>query len=153
MMHSLKTASDPVAQGFLNFLKETGPFEGIHQELLKGLIAFRSAPPGGRAWPAMPRALTSSIRRAAPNLRKVGVVITFSKRSGGNRDRIIRAEIVTSAVPESTAATSSLASPKRPKRRAIVPQSSLFPENEIEVPLAKNNLGGTVGTIGTVVSL
>jgi hypothetical protein len=151
--HSAEDAldADPVAQGFRDFLKEAGPFEGTHQELLQSLTAFHSAPPG-RAWPATPRALSSILRRAAPNLRKTGVVMTFSKRSGGNRDRIVRAEIAAAAAPAPLVAAPSSALPKRPKKRASVPQSSLFPEDEIQNLPAKNDLGGAVGTIGTVVS-
>jgi hypothetical protein len=139
---------DPVALGFMNFLK-AGPFEGTHQELLKCLIAFQPAPPGGRAWPATPRALSSCLRRAAPNLRKVGVMMTFSKRSGGNRDRIIRAEIAASAAPAPMAAASSSTGPKRPKKPATAPQPSLFADAGIQGLPANYNLSGTDGTVGT----
>jgi hypothetical protein len=127
--HSAEDAidGDPVACGFRNFLK-AAPFEGTHQELLKSLIAFHPAPPGGRAWPATPKALSSSLRRSAPNLRKVGVMMTYSKRSGGNRDRIIQADIW---VPAPTAAASSSTGPKRPKKPSGAPQASLFPEGGI----------------------
>jgi hypothetical protein len=42
-----------------------------------------------REWPATPRALSGRLRRAAATLRKVGVEITFERKSGGNRVRTI----------------------------------------------------------------
>jgi hypothetical protein len=141
---------DPVARGLRDFLETTSPFEGTHQELLQSLVAFQSTPPGGRTWPATPKALSSALRRAAPNLRKTGVVLHFSKRSGGNRDRIVRAEIEASRDARPVVAAPSSAIPKRPKKRTNVPQQSLFPEDEIQDLPAKVELVGTVGTVGSV---
>jgi len=44
----------------------------------------------GRDWPSGPRALSSALRRIAPNLRAPGVTVDFSRDSSAARRRIIR---------------------------------------------------------------
>ncbi len=42
-----------------------------------------------KEWPATPRALSGRLRRAAATLRKVDIEITFDRKSGGTRTRMI----------------------------------------------------------------
>jgi hypothetical protein len=68
------------------------PFTGTATELLdrlEGLVDKRTR--GSRGWPKTPRALGTALRRIAPNLRSVGIEVTFN-REGHDRDRIIRIE-------------------------------------------------------------
>ena len=40
-------------------------------------------------WPRSPKAASEALRRIIPSLREAGVGVTFSRQSGGNRERII----------------------------------------------------------------
>ena len=40
-------------------------------------------------WPKNPRALSNALRRLAPNLRRTGIVVSFERQPGGNRERLI----------------------------------------------------------------
>jgi hypothetical protein len=41
-------------------------------------------------WPKSPNALGTALRGVAPNLRRIGIEVTFVRQAGGNRGRIIR---------------------------------------------------------------
>jgi hypothetical protein len=53
----------------------------------------------GRAWPKTPRGLSGALRRVAPNLREVGLHVTFDREPGGNRRRTVTIEYRDSSVP------------------------------------------------------
>ena len=138
---------DPVARGFVDFLKTIPKFEGTYQDLLQNITAFQPNPPGGRSWPSTPKGLSCILRRAAPNLRKAGVTIDHLRQSGGNRDRIVRANIEgAKAAPLMTADTCAAAS-KRAKKQAKIPQSDFFSEADTPHPHAK--IAGSI-TVGSV---
>jgi hypothetical protein len=72
-------------------LADTGEWEGTATELLDKLNPdiedhLKRQP----AWPKNGRALTNALRRIAPNLRAVGVDITFLPRTGRRRPISIR---------------------------------------------------------------
>jgi hypothetical protein len=122
--------AEPVARGFVEFLKTTSDFEGTHQDLLRQLTAFLPTPPGARFWPSTPRALSSILRRAAPNLRKAGVTMDHLRQSGGNRERIIRANIAGPRVTPPLPADPGPVGPKRARKAPKIEQPTFFRDGE-----------------------
>ena len=45
-----------------------------------------------KSWPGSARALAGELRRISPSLPMVGLRVTFKKKPGGNRDRMIELE-------------------------------------------------------------
>jgi hypothetical protein len=70
-------------------------WEGTAGELLEQLIPLVGEKVTKREdWPANPRALSGQLRRLAPDLRSIGVEVTFAPRSGQRRSiTITRAEV------------------------------------------------------------
>lgn len=64
-------------------LDEEGSIDLTWSELLAGLPVPDSARNGGH-WPANPRALSASVRRLAPALRRVGISVEHWKRGDAN---------------------------------------------------------------------
>jgi hypothetical protein len=75
-------------------LRLPAKWEGTAGELLEQLIPFVVEKVTKREdWPANPRALSGQLRRLAPDLRSIGVEVTFAPRSGQRRSiTITRAE-------------------------------------------------------------
>jgi len=68
---------------------------GTAQMLLPELAAKVGEPATkAKTWPTSPRALSGRLRRAAPNLRRVGISILFSERSAKERRIMITADDV-----------------------------------------------------------
>lgn len=67
---------------------------GSAGELLEQLVSFAGERTAKRDdWPANPRALSGQLRRLAPDLRAVGIEVTFGQRTGQRRSiTIVRAE-------------------------------------------------------------
>jgi len=65
-------------------------FEGTASDLLAEIETKGSDSDKHHAqWPRSPRALSDLLRRFAPNLRQVGLEVTFERDSSKNRDRVI----------------------------------------------------------------
>ena len=80
-------ASDAVAQAVLA-LDET--WRGTTNQLRVTLNeSVSEATRTGRTWPATPRALSSALRRLAPDLRRMGVHVELPKGARTARERII----------------------------------------------------------------
>lgn len=77
--------ADPVASVVLAFMTGRAEWAGSASELLPQLTAATTdAIARAKDWPTAPQALSARLRRAAPNLRKLGVDIAFKRttRSG-----------------------------------------------------------------------
>jgi hypothetical protein len=81
-----------VAQAILERFGEGGTrgFRGTAQELLTLLNEHDpEASEKVKQWPKSPRALSSQLRRTAPNLRQAGLTVELGEREGKTRQRII----------------------------------------------------------------
>lgn len=84
--NALALEASPVAGELWKLVKAKGQWEGIAKELLGELNselddAARQKMERQDIWPKNPRALSNILRRLAPNLRAVGVEITFKKKN------------------------------------------------------------------------
>jgi hypothetical protein len=79
----------------LSLLSNGSPWVGTARELLDSLEATHTDEKTRKRkeWPTSPRKLSGDLRRLAPNLRRVGVAVTFDHREpGGKRRRLLRIE-------------------------------------------------------------
>jgi hypothetical protein len=66
------------------------PWTGTATELLKILETYSDdRTRNQKLWPKSPRSLSGTLRRLAPNLRGIGIVVEFDERNGGTGRRII----------------------------------------------------------------
>src|SRR5262249_51954890 len=102
--HDLALEASFIA-GAIRALAEQGPWSGTATELLGKLSGLADdVIKKSRGWPSTPRALSGALRRAAPNLRAVGVEVDFDRAAGGQRRRMIRVRSVgDSTVPTAPA--------------------------------------------------
>ena len=77
--------SDGVALAVVQLLSEEEGWQGTASQLLTAI----SSEPLPRGWPDTPRKLSQRLREAQPTLRTMGIDITFTRASGGNRARLI----------------------------------------------------------------
>jgi hypothetical protein len=103
--------ADIVATAIRDFMATQESWEGTATDLLAALYGAASeATRRLKSWPATARALSARLRRAAPNLRSIGIGVDFERTPGGKRNRRIH---LSKAPPaESTAETPS--QPSRP---------------------------------------
>lgn len=84
----------PVGLAIREWMAGQKDWEGTSTELLtvleKGCVDDKT--PKKKDWPKSPRSLSNTIRRLAPNLRALGVNVTFDREHGGNRRRLVRLE-------------------------------------------------------------
>jgi hypothetical protein len=78
--------ADALATGLRSFIAARLKWTGTATQLLQSLKAFQT---NDRTWPRNPRALSGRLRRAAPNLRLIGIETVFGNRVGHGRDRMI----------------------------------------------------------------
>ncbi|MFI5417277.1 MAG: bifunctional DNA primase/polymerase [Candidatus Lutacidiplasmatales archaeon] len=83
-----------VAQSVIQFISDVRNWEGTATSLLDELTETSGFSPltGRRSpkdWPASPKTLSQSLRKLAPDLRSVGIWVTFDK-AGKERTRLIR---------------------------------------------------------------
>lgn len=65
-------------------------FEGTATDLLKRLsVAVDEKTAKERGWPKTPRSLSGTLRRLAPNLRALGVDVTFGRETVGEKRRLV----------------------------------------------------------------
>jgi len=73
-----------------DFLPPGNSWEGTFRELL-GLLSRDLTPEErGEKWPQTAKGASTALRRSAPLLRQLGYTFEFSRRNGGNRDRLVR---------------------------------------------------------------
>jgi len=84
--HEVALESSPAAQAVLSLVKAKGLWEGTATELLDRLEHNPSEAERRRSgWPRSARALSSELRRLAPNLRGSGIEVNFGRHHGGRR--------------------------------------------------------------------
>jgi hypothetical protein len=83
--------ADLVATAVRSFMTTREEWHGTAAGLLAALSdATSEATRKLKGWPATPRALSGRLRRAAPNLRKVGIGVAFDREPGRKRDQHCR---------------------------------------------------------------
>jgi hypothetical protein len=109
--NELALEASPLVPPLRQFVEQqhTGRWEGTAGDLLKALKLLVSEETAkGSDWPKRPHVLSGRLRRLAPNLRQVGILIDFDqRRPDRKRDRLIR---ITVAVRESERSQASEAS-------------------------------------------
>jgi hypothetical protein len=74
-------------------LRAIGAWKGTATKLLHRLNNLAGdREQRAKSWPGSARALAGELRRIAPSLLMVGLKVTFTKKPGGNRDRMIELE-------------------------------------------------------------
>jgi hypothetical protein len=99
--HDLALEASEVAQA-VQRLAARGDWEGTAGELLDLLTRecdWRET--RQYMWPKNPQALANQLRRLAPNLHAVGIGLTFWRKSGGNRRRMINIRLIDEAGDDS----------------------------------------------------
>jgi hypothetical protein len=95
------------------------PWNGTATALLKSLedgVDERTR--HQRKWPASPRSLSNSLRRLAPNLRRVGVFVEFSREPGtGRRLIVVTSGVLPSQSSQPASQNSELQPVQNPGRR------------------------------------
>jgi len=85
--------ADLVAMAVRSLMADYSIWTGTAKELLPKLVAIAGDPAAKtKTWPRTPRALSGRLRRAAPNLRRVGISIVFEERQANGRLITIAAE-------------------------------------------------------------
>jgi hypothetical protein len=121
----------PVATHLRAMIDECKEWEGIARELLASLEARAGEKAVvAKGWPRSPRALSGTLRRLAPELRKVGVDVVFDHRENHTGARKIQITLVT---PEKA-------------RDSASPPSPASPDGHY--PSSDSGMGGDSGQIG-----
>ena len=113
----LSIEANPVATAVVTFMANRSKWAGTASLLLEALTAVVSERVArSQAWPSVPHVLSGHLRRAAPNLRKIGISVEWSDRKNSVRATIT---IEKSADDEPVevrkkASSASPASPDRP---------------------------------------
>jgi hypothetical protein len=85
--NDLTLEASPVAQAVRELMREqTEPWTSTATELLTALEELTDEKTRRqKSWPGSGRAMANDLRRLAPNLRVVGIAVTFSRAGGGRR--------------------------------------------------------------------
>jgi hypothetical protein len=86
---ALALEQSPVAAAMVAMLSSRPGFECTPNELLELLSGFR--PGDGSAangWPRSPWTLSKTLRRLAPQLREIGILVTFSREFTGRMIKV-----------------------------------------------------------------
>ena len=83
-------ASAPTAALVIALVREQGVWSGTATELLRVMEGRADDwARRGKGWPRTARAMAGALRRVAPNMRKAGIRIEFSRAAGHDRQRVI----------------------------------------------------------------
>ncbi|MEX0885877.1 MAG: hypothetical protein WD009_05510 [Phycisphaeraceae bacterium] len=95
-VHDLAVEASPIGLPLLEFMKEHGSWSGTATELLTLVEAHHSdeAQRGRLGWPKSARALSSALRRLAPNLRAIGIEYRQPQPQGKQGRRVFVLENV-----------------------------------------------------------
>jgi hypothetical protein len=102
------------------FVESQGEWNGTASELLKALSRF--APESvvkQRGWPKKPNGLSGALRRLAPNLRRVGIEVSWHRDEGKKRSRIIKLQNRPAESPRQLSSASSASSEDRRNQQAV----------------------------------
>jgi hypothetical protein len=81
--------ADLVATAVHALIATSGQWTGTATGLLAALAEKVGEKAKAKTWPTSPRALSGRLRRAAANLRRIGIDVTFDRGDGRKRERII----------------------------------------------------------------
>jgi len=85
----LSIEANPVATAVVTFMANRDLWRGTASLLLEALTAVVSERVArSQAWPTVPHVLSGHLRRAAPNLRKIGISVEWSERKNTVRATI-----------------------------------------------------------------
>jgi len=88
---SLAVEASPVAAAALALVRELGGWDGTAAELLRALAGrVDDRTTRSRAWPGTARGLAGALRRAAPDLRALGVAVAWWRTADARRQRMVR---------------------------------------------------------------
>ena len=90
--HELALEGSPILPRLMEFVQYQGQWSGTASALLKRLTPSWQEDQQitkSSSWPKTPRALSNALRRLAPNLKVVGLEITFERTPGNNSVRQI----------------------------------------------------------------
>jgi hypothetical protein len=92
--HEVALDASPVGPTLRAFVSTNGGFEGTFADLLTRLTAAASEQAvKARTWPSAPRALSSEVRRLAPNLRALGLDVQLPEGSKVKGQRILTIKV------------------------------------------------------------
>ena len=84
--HEVTLDACPIGRHILAIGRWYGTASGLRQRIDRVASAIEKRSP---SWPRTPHAVSMALRRIAPSLRAAGLKVTFTRRSGGNRERVI----------------------------------------------------------------
>jgi len=109
----LSIEASPVASAVRSFMRDRTNWSGTAEQLLKVLSEKVSEQTArAKSWPTLPRELGGELRRAAPNLAKVGIAIAWDK--GRHYGRLIHISKTNGTDPDHRPNLASPASPASP---------------------------------------
>jgi hypothetical protein len=87
--HTIALDESPIAKPLVKLAQE-GEWSGTAEQLLEALTRRVGEPAAkSRQWPKSPRALSGRLRRLTPNLKAVGITLTFALGGPRGKSRII----------------------------------------------------------------
>jgi hypothetical protein len=87
--HTIALDESPIAKPLVKLAHE-GEWSGTAEQLLEELTRrVGETAAKSRQWPKSPRALSGRLRRLAPNLKAVGITLTFALGGPRGKSRII----------------------------------------------------------------
>jgi len=95
----LALENEPVAAAVRSLLDDQPLGEDTATELLRRLNDRRRDEVPPRGWPQCPRSLAAALRRAVPDLRSVGIDVSFRRESRSRRRLILISRISPATVP------------------------------------------------------
>ena len=120
--------ADPVAAAVRTLMSTHTEWEGTATQLLTVLANVAGEKvANAKGWPQDSRLLSGRLRRAAPFLRRVGIVMEFSRRGKSRTKTVALRSVHPSSMPESednSPSASSASSALVPERRETAPSGS-----------------------------
>ncbi len=113
---ALSIESSPIGPALVGLMSQRNEWSGTSADLLAELGGDRHSDERTRQrkdWPGSPRALSGALRRLAPELRRTGIDVSWSRTPGGRRTRLVHI----------------VKTPAEPSRRSR-PSPSADPESE-----------------------
>jgi hypothetical protein len=98
--NDLVLEASPVAQAVLKLMEHQYCWEDTPTQLLAELTPWLESMPASER-PRSAQTLSTKLHRLEPNLSRAGVKVTFGRKAGGNRDRLITLERVVNHDKES----------------------------------------------------
>jgi hypothetical protein len=112
--NSVALEASPIASPLFQFMAARSQWTGTASELLPALVSLAGeAIARSRDWPKKPNALSNALRRLGPNLRRLGLDVTFDREGKGRaRTIILRRRPEEKSRETSSASSASSATPQ-----------------------------------------